>query len=335
MTIRIEIDGVPVSTDENRILVDVAAEAGVYIPTLCYLKGKPCLGTCRVCSVKVNGAVVAACTVRVTDGLKVEVDEPETADIRKALVELLFAEGNHNCPSCEKSGRCTLQAVGYEVDMLVSRFPYRFPHRERDHVSEKIWLERDRCIFCQRCVEFVRDEATGQKIFSISHRGPESRIDVDTDRANAMPVEQVRYAVEICPVGAVVATKTDLYPYWRQIVDTNAGHLQRAGVALQMIPANGHWTPQAIPVHRDRRHRVARNARNTTGSGAHRGPRGQDEGGDDRFVRLLGLHVVLSRHGRADPVAPDEGHHSPVLAHRYQENHRAVCDRLHRRGCRE
>ena len=155
----------------TRILVDVAAEAGVYIPTLCYLKGKPCLGTCRVCSVKVNGAVVAACTVRVSDGMTVEVDEPETADLRKALVELLFAEGNHNCPSCEKSGRCTLQAVGYEVDMLVSRFPYRFPQRERDHASDRIWLERDRCIFCQRCVEFVRDEATGQKIFSISHRG--------------------------------------------------------------------------------------------------------------------------------------------------------------------
>ena len=53
-------------------------------------------------------------------------------------------------------------------------------------------------------MEFVRDEATGQKIFSISHRGPESRIEVDTERANAMPVEQVRYAVEICPVGAIL-----------------------------------------------------------------------------------------------------------------------------------
>ncbi len=204
MTIRIEIDGQPVSTDEDRNLVEVAAEAGVYIPTLCYLEGKPCLGTCRVCSVKVNGAVVAACTVRVSEGIEVEVDEPEAADIRKAVVEMLFAEGNHNCPSCEKSGRCTLQAVGYEVDMLVSRFPYRFPYRERDHASEKIWLERDRCIFCQRCVEFVRDEATGQKIFSISGRGADSRIEVDTDHANAMSAEQVAYAVEICPVGAIL-----------------------------------------------------------------------------------------------------------------------------------
>ncbi|WP_237572398.1 2Fe-2S iron-sulfur cluster-binding protein [Mycolicibacterium lacusdiani] len=204
MSISIEIDGVSVAAEEGGVLVDVAADAGVYIPTLCYLRGKPCLGTCRVCSVKVDGAVVAACTVRVRGGMTVEVDEPETTDMRKALVELLFAEGNHNCPSCEKSGRCTLQAVGYEVDMLVSRFPYRFPQRERDHASERIWLERDRCIFCQRCVDFVRDETTGDKIFSISHRGSESRIEVDTERADAMPIEQVRYAVEICPVGAIL-----------------------------------------------------------------------------------------------------------------------------------
>jgi [NiFe] hydrogenase diaphorase moiety small subunit len=207
MSIHLEIDGVSVPAEQGDVLVEVAADAGVYIPTLCYLEGKPCLGTCRVCSVKVNGAVVAACTVRVSDGMTVEVDEPETAGMRKALVEMLFAEGNHNCPSCEKSGRCPLQAVGYEVDLQVSRFPYRFPHRDRDHASERIWLERDRCIFCQRCVDFVRDEADGQKIFSIRGRGRESRIEVDTERADAMPPEQIRYAVEICPVGAILETR--------------------------------------------------------------------------------------------------------------------------------
>jgi len=81
MSIQIEIDGMTVTTEEGRTLVDVAAEAGVYIPTLCYIKGQPCLGTCRVCSVKVNGSVAAACTVRVSDGLAVEVDEPETTDM--------------------------------------------------------------------------------------------------------------------------------------------------------------------------------------------------------------------------------------------------------------
>ncbi len=202
MTIRIEIDGKTVSSEEGRTLVDVAAEAGVYIPTLCYLPDHPVLGTCRVCSVKVNGAVAAACAVKVSDGMRVEVvNDPETTDARKALVELLFAEGNHNCPSCEKSGRCTLQAVGYEVDLTVSRFPYQFPKRVADHAADTIWLERDRCIFCQRCVEFVRDHETGKKIFSISGRGADARIEIDVELANKMPPEQVREAVDICPGG--------------------------------------------------------------------------------------------------------------------------------------
>ena len=99
MTVEIQIDGVPVTAEEGAYLVDVAAEAGIYIPTLCYLKGQSPLGTCRACSVKVDGRVTAACTVRVTAGMRVEVEEPETTDMRKSLVEMLFSEGNHNCPS--------------------------------------------------------------------------------------------------------------------------------------------------------------------------------------------------------------------------------------------
>lgn len=202
--IKIKIDGRDLDVRKGANLVDVASENGVYIPTLCYMKGQSCLGTCRVCSVKVGGAVTAACTVSVADGMEVEVNEPEVTDMRKALVESLFVEGTHNCPSCEKSGRCDLQAVGYEVDMMVSRFEYRFTPRQKDYASEKILLERDRCIFCQRCVEFVRDEESGKKIFSISGRGANSRIEINVELANKMTDEQVARAVELCPVGTII-----------------------------------------------------------------------------------------------------------------------------------
>ncbi|NMM38114.1 MAG: 2Fe-2S iron-sulfur cluster binding domain-containing protein [Glaciimonas sp.] len=207
MVIQIKIDGKNINARKGANLVDVALENGIYIPTLCYLKGEPCLGTCRVCSVKVDGATAAACTVPVLHGMEVEVNEPEVADMRKALVESLFAEGAHNCPSCEKSGRCDLQAVGYEVGMMVSRFEYRFTPRQRDYGSEKILLERDRCIFCQRCVEFVRDEETGKKIFSISGRGPKARIEINVELANKMSAVEVTRAVNLCPVGTIVEKK--------------------------------------------------------------------------------------------------------------------------------
>ena len=278
-------------TEEDRTLVDVAADAGVYIPTLCYLKDKPCLGTCRVCSVKVNGAVVAACTVRVSDGLKVEVDEPETADIRKALVELLFVEGNHNCPSCEKSGRCTLQAVGYEVDMLVSRFPYRFPHtRAGPRLGQD--MAGAGSLHLLPTLRGIRPRRS-HRPEDLQHQPPRPRVPGSKSTPNApTPCRSSR--------SAMPSRSAPSAPFSRNGSDTTC---RSAGASTKSNPSgNGHWTSQTIPAHRDRRNRIARNALNATGSGAHGGPRGQDQRGDDRVVRLLGMHLVVSRHGRADPV---------------------------------
>jgi hypothetical protein len=55
-----------------------------------------------------------------------------------------------------------------------------------------------------------------------------------------------RQAFEICPVAAIVATKIDLYPHWRQIVDADAAHLQRAGIDVPLIPASSVLRSHAI-----------------------------------------------------------------------------------------
>jgi [NiFe] hydrogenase diaphorase moiety small subunit len=202
-SVTVTVDGVPVTVPEGTTLAEAAAAQGIYVPTLCYHEGH-CLGTCRVCVVRVDGHVAAGCSVAVREGADVEVDAPDLAAMRRAVVGLLFAEGNHNCPSCEKSGRCELQGVAYEVGMLASEFPYRYPVRTPDHASQRIWLERDRCILCQRCVEFVRDRDTGRRIFSMSGRGEGARIEVDVELADAMPDDQVAEAVAMCPVGAIL-----------------------------------------------------------------------------------------------------------------------------------
>lgn len=204
MSFTITIDKRKILVEEGCTLIDAADDNGVFIPNLCYSRGKPCLGTCRVCSVRVNGKVTAACTVPVQPGMVVEVNEPGVAGMRKLLVESLFSEGNHNCPSCEKSGRCELQAVAYEVEMTTSVFPYRFPKREHEDAADHIFLERDRCIFCQRCVEHVRDEETGQAIFAIRGRGTKARIEIDVELANKLTPEQVHAAAELCPVGCIL-----------------------------------------------------------------------------------------------------------------------------------
>lgn len=56
----------------------------------------------------------------------------------------------------------------------------------------------------------------------------------------------VRQAHQICPVGAVVATKTDLYPRWREIVNANAAHLQRARVPMPIIAVSSLLRSHAV-----------------------------------------------------------------------------------------
>lgn len=48
----------------------------------------------------------------------------------------------------------------------------------------------------------------------------------------------MRQAFGICPVSTIIATKTDLYPHWRAIVEANKAHLDRAGLSIPMIPAS-------------------------------------------------------------------------------------------------
>ena len=47
--------------------------------------------------------------------------------MRRSLVQMLFIEGNHFCPGCEKTGKCQLQALGYEYEMTTPHFAISFP----------------------------------------------------------------------------------------------------------------------------------------------------------------------------------------------------------------
>src|SRR6476646_12037654 len=131
--VNITIDGKNIQAEEGRNLVQVARENGVFIPSLCYYEHiEPPLGTCRVCTCKINDKYQPACTEKIAEGLSVEVNTPELVDTRKAVVEMMFAEGNHICPACEKSGNCDLQHMGYELVISSTRFPHLFKDRVID-----------------------------------------------------------------------------------------------------------------------------------------------------------------------------------------------------------
>jgi len=109
--VRFTIDGTECMATRGQYLVDAAKENGIFIPTLCNYPGIKPKGSCRVCTVKVNGKLMTACTTPVAEGMSIENESNDIIELRKSIVELLFVEGNHFCPACEKSGNCELQAL--------------------------------------------------------------------------------------------------------------------------------------------------------------------------------------------------------------------------------
>ncbi|MGA2363230.1 MAG: 2Fe-2S iron-sulfur cluster-binding protein [Candidatus Aminicenantales bacterium] len=201
--IRFTIDGKGCLAKSGQTIVEAAKANGVYIPVLCHYEGLMPVGSCRICTVRVGGRYMAACTQPVAEGMTIENTVPDLEDMRKALLEMLFVEGNHMCPTCEKSGNCELQALAYRYRITAPRFPYLFPVRDLDASSPKIMLERNRCIQCLRCVRAVRAK-DGRKVFASRGRTRQVTIEVDRDLAARLNDEEARKAMDICPVGAIL-----------------------------------------------------------------------------------------------------------------------------------
>ncbi len=197
------IDGKKCTAEEGMNLVEAAEQNGVFIPTLCHLKSVIPSGSCRLCTIKSNGRFMTACTSKVQEGIVVENDIDEITDFRKLILESLFVTGNHYCPSCEKSGKCTLQALSYSYRIMAPRFPFIFEEKEVDASSPKIYLERNRCILCKRCVRTIKNK-DGKNYFAIEGRGYKAKIILDPDLAMEMTDEEALTAMNNCPVGCIL-----------------------------------------------------------------------------------------------------------------------------------
>lgn len=208
--IKIYIDERPYQVDPDQNLVEAIREAGLEIPSLCYYPEiDPPLGTCRVCTVNANGRPVASCTTRPKDGMEIVLNTPDMVDMRRSVIEMMFAEGNHFCPSCEKSGDCDLQGLGYQMGISRSRYPHLFIDRPIDYQSKRLLIEKNRCIRCRRCVEQIKTK-DGHDVFSFNNRANQTVVSVDYEREAELTEEEALHAMHICPTGAILVNGASL-----------------------------------------------------------------------------------------------------------------------------
>jgi [NiFe] hydrogenase diaphorase moiety small subunit len=199
------IDEQQIPFEAGQTIMDAALAGGVYIPHLCHFPGITPQGNCKLCAVEVNGKPVTACTTQAAAGQQIRNHTTELNEARKALTQMLFIEGNHICPSCEKTGNCPLQAMAYYLGMLEGHFPAQYPVRQVDASHPTIMLDRDRCILCSLCVRASR-EVDDKNVFAIAGRGIHASLIVNTPSGKLVDsdLEPSDLAAKICPVGAIL-----------------------------------------------------------------------------------------------------------------------------------
>ena len=205
--IKLTIDGREIEAERRQTILEAAEAAGVYIPRLCWMKDLTPFGSCRVCTVRVNGRAQSACTQPVAPGMIVENDTEEMQRHRRGLIDMLFVEGNHFCMFCEKSGACELQALAYRFGITAPGYPFMFPKRDLDASHPEIFVDRNRCVLCARCVRASR-ELDGKNVFGFFGRGPDKRIAVNAEELLADTDAEGRdRAVEACPTGSLLVKR--------------------------------------------------------------------------------------------------------------------------------
>jgi len=204
MSKTINIDGRQVEFAEGQTIMQAATAAGIYIPHLCHHPDFTPHGSCKLCTVKINGRNCSACTFPAAEGQEVLNDTDELREDRRMITQMLFVEGNHFCPSCEKSGNCQLQAVAYYLHMLDDHFPLFFASRKVDASHPEVMIDHNRCIFCTLCVR--ASHLDGKDVFEVSGRGIDKHLIVNSPsgKLRDSELEASDRAVDICPTGAIL-----------------------------------------------------------------------------------------------------------------------------------
>jgi NADH-quinone oxidoreductase subunit G len=225
-TVNLTINGVKVAVPEGTLVVDAAKRAGIDVPVFCYHPKMEPVGMCRQCLVEIGRPMIdratgqhlldehgqpklqfmpkpeTACTNPVSEGMVVYTESEKARDGQKTILELLLTSHPLDCPVCDKGGECPLQNLTMAHGPSESRFLYDEKQHAAKHVplGELIFLDRERCIQCARCIRF-QDEIAGEPVLGFYQRGRAT--DIVTYSEPGFDSLFSGNTTDICPVGAL------------------------------------------------------------------------------------------------------------------------------------
>lgn len=229
--VNLTINGKQISVQENTTIMETAAQNGIHIPKLCYLKDINEIAACRVCVVELEGKekLITSCNNPAEDGMVIHTNSPKVRKHRKTTVELILSQHDCRCVTCARSGNCSLQKTANDLNIL--QIPYK-QTLEHQKWNQSFPLIRDsaKCIKCMRCVQ-ICEKVQGLGVWDVEGTGSRTTVNVSRLRS----IEEADCAlcgqcITHCPVGAL-RERDDTETVWDAIADPDKI------VAVQVAPA--------------------------------------------------------------------------------------------------
>jgi NADP-reducing hydrogenase subunit HndD len=202
--VKLTIDNKEVSVKEGTTILNAAKQLGINIPTLCYLKDVNEIGACRVCVVEIEGStkLSAACNTVVNEGMVVHTNSARVRQARKYNIEMILSQHNCHCPTCLRSGNCSLQRMANNQNIYNLDYDTKVDEMNWD-MSFPLIRDNSKCIKCMRCVT-ICEKTQGIGVWEVNGTGANmtitTRDGLNIKETNCTLCGQ---CITHCPVGAL------------------------------------------------------------------------------------------------------------------------------------
>ncbi len=247
--VNLKINGIDVSAPEGSTVLEAARQAGIDIPTLCYLKDVSQTGSCRMCVVEIKGAraLQAACVYPVSEGIEVLTHSARVKRARKTTLELILSNHERKCLTCTRNQNCELQALCDELG--VSDIAYEGVRNEYkiDDLSPSIVRDNNKCVLCRRCVSACKDVQT-VAVIDTMERGFATKVGCAFDAPLAETAcVNCGQCIAACPVGALYE-KDGTAAVWEAIEDDDKYVVVQTAPAVRAALGEEFGLPMGTPV---------------------------------------------------------------------------------------